>query len=382
MADAKERSKELAMRRTVTRWMSVVGASARAGVLGTMAVMGMGALACSAAQDPSQGSGDVGTVRVALDATSAAGVTYHLAGATFLVTGTTTRVLSGDTPAVEADLAPGTYQIQLLSGFTVEQVNADGTTTPLQGTVISANPVAFGIRSQHTTPVSFTIKVGEVIVATGDGTVAVTAAIDDTLIDDFEDGDGRIAHIGGRNGAWFTFNDGTGTQTPAQGTALVPEVDPNANFILHSSGTGFALSNGTPNFGAGVQTDLFDEPTAGTPLPYNASGYTGLTFTYTFTSSSFFFPLALRFNVPTSATTPPEFGGTCTGVCFDDFGFSLFPSSFPQTVTIPFSQLAQQGFGTAATFDPTTLLSLKWNINFTSQPGDFDLTLDNVAFTR
>jgi hypothetical protein len=368
------------MQRKLRQWMSSVGMSAVAGIVG---VIGMGTVACSTAPDPSQGSAELGTVRVALDATSAAGVTYHLVNAAFLITGATTRVLSGDPPTVEADLAPGTDQIQLLSGFTVEQVNADGTTTPLQGTVISANPVAFGIRSQHTTTVSFTIKVGEVIVATGDGTVAVTAAIDDTLIDDFEDGDGRIATIGGRNGTWFTFNDGTGTQTPPPGTPFVPEVDPNANFILRSTGAGFALSNGSPNFGAGVQTELFDDPNLGTPLPYNASGYTGVTFTYTFTTSSFFFfPPPLRFNVPTSATTPPEFGGTCTGGCFDDFGFALFPTSFPQTITIPFSQLAQQGFGTQAAFDPTTLLSLKWNISFQGQPGDYAFTLDNVAFTR
>jgi hypothetical protein len=184
--------------------------------------------------------------------------------------------------------------------------------------------------------VSFQFKVGEIIVATGNGTLAVTATIDDTSIDDFEDGDGRISPLGGRNGTWFTFNDGRGTQTPATGMAFVPEVDPNASFLLHSSGTGLAFTNGSPNFGAGIGTDLLDDANLGVALPYNGSVYGGISFTYTFTTSGFSSFAAVRFNVATSATTPTQFGGTCTVGCSDDFGFNLFPSGFPTAVTIPF----------------------------------------------
>jgi hypothetical protein len=328
------------------------------------------------------GSGDpnVGTLQIPLDAISAAGVTYRLSNANFLITSaTTSTVLSGDTPTVQTDLDPGSYQIQLLSGFTIDEIDPDGTTHPVQGTIVSPNPQSFAIRSQRTTTVTFAIKVGEIVVTTGPGTLSVTATIDDTLIDDFEDGDGVVALIAGRNGAWFTFNDTTGTQTPAPGTPIVPDLDAGGNSFLHSTGSGFALSqNG--NFGAGIGADFHDGSAGVTP--YNGSGYNGITFTYSLNSNAFFGD-SLRFDLATSATTDVQFGGTCTTGCEDDFGISLQPTfGFPTTVSIPFSQLSQQGFGTPVTFDPSTLLNMKWIITFQTQPGDFDFTLDNISFTK
>jgi len=339
------------------------------------------AAGCGVAPGAGDATEGVGTVQVALDAAGPGGVVYHLANASFLIDGPSTITLSGDTPTVTTDLAPGSYTIQLLDGFSVEEQDPDGTSHAVTAMVTSPNPQLFAVRSQRTTSVNFSIRIGEVIVTTGNGTVAVTASIDDTLIDDFEDGDDEIALLAARNGTWFTFNDGTGTQTPAPGTQVLPETDAQANFLLHTSGRGFAASSGG-NFGAGVGTSLRNDPTTFTALPYDGSSYTGVRFTYSFNSTSFFVS-GPRFNVETSATTPVQFGGTCTVNCSDDFGIQLLPTSgFTQTVTIPFAQLSQQGFGAPATFDPHTLIGIKWNFSFFIQPGDFDFTVDDIAFTR
>lgn len=331
---------------------------------------------------------------VALTASSIGGTTYRLVSSSFLITGNSSQfsaVLTGDAPTVERDLAPGSYNIQLLGGFVLDEVNRDGTETAIPATLTSQNPLSFGIRSQHVTSVSFTFKVGEGVVATGDGTVSVGATIDDGLIDDFEDGDGHIAKIGGRNGTWFSFNDGSGQQTPAPGVLLSPEVDPfTTNFFLRSTGTGFVNSAGSPSlYGAGIGTAMLE--VGGFRTPYDASGYGGIAFTYKLLSGPY--SAQLRLNVATSATTPVEFGGLCTQGCNDDFGYAVpfsnvscyYYTGFLCTATVPFSQLAQVGFGTPTTFDPSTIVSLKWQISWpffspSSGANFFDFSLDDVSF--
>ncbi len=360
------------------------------------AFVGAGLSACDRSTEPVGGELDTGKVSIALTASGASGTTYRLVSPSFLITGnypsTFSALLTGDAPTLEQALAPGGYLIQLINGYTLNQIAPDGTETPVPATLESQNPLAFGIRSQHVTPVSFQFKVGGTVVATGDGTVTVGATVDDGLIDDFEDGEGHIANIAGRSGTWFTFNDGTGTQTPVPMSSIVPEVDPySTNFFLRSTGTGFATGNGSPNiYGAGVGADLLE--VAGGPVPYDASKYGGIVFSYSLSSASY--AAQIRFNVGTSATTPLEFGGTCTVGCYDDFGFTLaYPSYYYCssysgslcTVTVPFSQLTQVGFGTPATFDPATVLMVKWGISwpysYTYPPttNSFDFKLDDVS---
>jgi hypothetical protein len=70
--------------------------------------------------------------------------------------------------------------------------------------------------------------------------------------------------------------------------------------------------------------------------------------------------------------------------CFDDFGFvgsvPFSPSTF--SGVLPFEALTQGGFGTPATFDAATILSLEWIIAFpdVGQPASanqFDFQLDD-----
>jgi uncharacterized membrane protein YgcG len=367
-------------------------------------LLGLGAAGtagCSNGKDPgSWQSADVGTLQVALTASAPSGTTYHLANAVFEVTQFSVfppvdLVVSGDDPTLRIDLAPSVfpfdYQIVLRDGWTLNEVNADGSEQPLGATLLT-NFISFTIKPARTTPITFQFKASEQVITTGNGTANVTVAVDDTLIDDFEDGDGLIAPLGGRGGGWFTFNDGTGTQTPAPGTPVLPEVlDTSANFLLHTTGSGFApqgpLPDGSFAFGAAVGTNLRFDPTTGQVLPYDGSKYAGINFTFS-TKSGPNFPLQVSFFVATSATTPVDQGGTCISACFDDFGFVGFvpPGDFSFTGGFSWGQLTQQGFGTPVTFDPATIITLKWQVafpNFGQSASDdsFDFRLDDVTFT-
>ena len=165
---------------------------------------------------------------------------------------------------------------------------------------------------------------------------------------------------------------------------IVPEVDPySTNFFLRTTGDGFASPNVNPAaFGAGVGADLLE--VGGGPVPYDASRYGGIAFTYSLSTA--FYGAQLRLNVGTAATTPAEFGGTCTSGCYDDFGFT-FQYAYGGQASVSFSQLAQLGFGTSATFDPKTILMVKWQISFPypyyypypPTTNTFNFTLDDIS---
>src|SRR4051794_22863212 len=65
----------------------------------------------------------------------------------------------------------------------------------------------------------------------------------DKLIDDMEDGDGKVSPAGGRAGDWFTYHDtSAGTQSPLQGAAVIPEASdrPESAKAMHTMGSGFS----------------------------------------------------------------------------------------------------------------------------------------------
>ena len=346
---------------------------------------------------------DLGRLQVALTATAPSGAAYSLSNATFDVTNffvsppINLTVSGDDDPNLRIDLPPSAfpfdYQITLRDGWTLSSVNADGSLTPL-GAKLFTSSIAFTIKPQRTTPIAFQFKASEQVITMGNGTASVTAVVDDSLIDDFEDGDALLAPLGGRNGVWFTFNDGTGTETPAPSSPVVPEVtDTSAEMRLHVTGAGFAPQGPLPDggfaYGAGVGAVLVIDP-SGKVLPYDGSKYGGIAFSFN-TVSGQNFPLQVGFAVATTATTPIDEGGTCdpaTQVCNDDFGFVGFvpPGQFGFSGGFSWSELRQQGFGTPVAFDPATILNIKWIMsfpNFGQTPADdaFDFQLDDVTFT-
>ncbi len=347
------------------------------------------------------GEGETGTLRMPLTSAGPAGVSYRLANATFQIsnfaTGFTTTA-SGDVPTLVVDLPPSTfsfdYQIFLQDGWTLYEVGPGGDEHALNATVLNSYQY-FTIKPQRTTPLLYQFKAGSLVVTIGDGMLAVNISVDDTLIDDFEDGDGVLPSIGGRHGRWLTFNDTTGTQTPAVGSPVVPEVvSADASYVLHETGSNFAvqgpLPDGTFAFGAGVGVNLKQDDATGMVSPYDASAYDGFSFNFRYAFPNNVVPLqVLGFYVGTSATTPVAEGGTCVDNCYDDYAYigsvpfsPLYFSGF-----LPWSVLRQQGFGTPVAFDPATIISLKWIVQFPDfgQPitaNTFDFQLDNVVFMK
>ena len=311
------------------RVLSSTGAWGALIALGAVAVV----LGCEAPPTTTGGREPLGTLQLPLISTTPAGTTYRLSNATFVIVNGSVGVsilVSGDDPTLTVELPPSLfsfdYQVSLQDGWTLSVVEPGGTERPISATLLN-NFQAFTIRSQRTTPVTFQFKAGSSVVTFGDGALSISILVDDTTIDDFEDGDGLIVPIGGRSGAWFTFNDGTGTQTPPPGAPIVPEVlAADASYVLHETGTGFApvgeLPDGSFAFGAGLGVHLRHDDATGLPLPYDASGYEGIgfSFRYAFPSAVSFFQI-LGFYVATSATTPVAEGGTCTASCYDDYSF-------------------------------------------------------------
>jgi hypothetical protein len=376
----------------------------RKSLMGLLAVVLLGVTASCSGGSGGKGGENTGTLAVALTGTTPNGTSYHLTNAVFEITNfyvepTIDIVVSGDDPTLQVPLPPSVspygndYTIDLEDGWTLNAVNPDGSETPLSATLLQ-NFIPFTIKPQRVTPITFPFKASELVPTTGNGAAGVNVAVDDTLIDDFEDGTGQIAPLGGRNGGWFTFNDGTGTQTPAPGTPVLPVIlDTSANYLLRTTGSGFdflgtTLPDGTTAYGAGVGTTLLNGSSGA--LPYDASSYSGVTFDISLQSTSPYY-LIVSFLVATSATTPVEFGGTCTSGCGDDFGFVgyFFNSPYLYSYSFPWSNLTQQGFGTPVAFDPSTILSIKWIVQFPTpyyypppSPAlnNYDLRLDNIAF--
>jgi hypothetical protein len=380
----------------------IVSAFGRVGAAAALSLLaGCAGGADVSAISAEDGVSRAGMLQIPLLATAPSGVEYRLENAVFeitnpFVTPPVNLELPADADTLTVELPQSAfdfdYSVLLRDGWELRQVAADGSERPVNATLVSANPTSFTIRAQRTTPVTYQFRANSGVITTGDGAVAISVSVDDSLIDDFEDGDGELVAIGGRNGGWFTFNDGSGLQLPAPDTEIVPQVlDASADLVLHTTGEGFSpatlLPDGTFAFGAGVGAILAVDEASGDAVPHDASGYAGIVFSFSisFPSST---PVQLSFLVGTSATTPVENGGTCTEGCFDDFGVvgSIPVSPFSFSGVVPFEALTQGGFGTPATFDPATILSLKWIIAFpdVGQPASanrFDFQLDDVAFT-
>ena len=187
------------------------------------------------------------------------------------------------------------------------------------------------------------------------------------VIDTMEDGDSVICLEEGRIGQWYTFNDGTGTQMPPASTTM--DATPIAggrgasHLAMHTSG------NGCTGWGDGLGLNL-NTPPDGAIAPYDASGYSGISFWARGIGMT-------HFVVPEVGTAAPKDGGTCPEACADSYGtlVDLHPT-WKQT-KISFDDLAQLGIGTWAQFLPRTLLAMQFIVPC---EGPFDLWIDDLAF--
>jgi hypothetical protein len=193
----------------------------------------------------------------------------------------------------------------------------------------------------------------------------VKGAADDKLIDDMEDGDGKVSALGGRGGDWFTYHDATaGTQMPAQGGPVTPEASDRANSTkaMHTSGSGFS------DWGAGLGVAL------SLSCPYDGSAYAGIAF-YAKGAG----PLTIK--VKTAATSPVAEGGSCAATCYDHFKKDIVLTSSWSRYEIKWADLAQGGWGTPATFAPAALIGVNFEIvTSPGMPVSFDFWVDDLTF--
>ncbi|WP_433927525.1 carbohydrate binding domain-containing protein [Sorangium cellulosum] len=207
------------------------------------------------------------------------------------------------------------------------------------------------------------------------------------LIDDMEDGDGAIEKVGGRVGYWYSYNDGTGTQTPPVSTeemhvgflpeALTPPRG-QSTMAMHTFGSGFT------DWGAGVRFPL-NRPEM-VALAYDASAYTGIVFWARLGDAGAV--TTMKVNISDTVSEPA--GGICdesAGVgdpdrCYDHWSYDASLGAEWSQIVIPFEELAREGWGaepTAQAIDIAALYAIEFRF---AQGEDFDVYIDDISFTR
>jgi hypothetical protein len=195
----------------------------------------------------------------------------------------------------------------------------------------------------------------------GDGDIPIEP---DNMIDNLEDADGAIIPNGGRQGYWYVFNDMTaeGTQTPATDMVL-PESGgaDGTGYAMHTTGGGFT------EWGAGLGVDF--NSMDGVKSPWDASAFTGIVVMAKGSGQ-------IRASVLIESTVPTAEGGTCTIDC-DPHGKVLLLTDEWQQFTLQFDQLNQEGWGTQAAWDASTVVGLQFKVG---KDLDFDFWVDEVGF--
>lgn len=204
------------------------------------------------------------------------------------------------------------------------------------------------------------------------------------LIDDMEDGTGRICTGSGRIGAWYEYNDGFGVQLPPQtpGLPLLPLAIP-----VNTGRAGRAMfsSHHYPNpggpqapqsWGAGIGVDLaYDGKNYGT---YDASGMSGISF---WVRSDIYKYYEVRIN--TTDTTPMRYGGSCPRDYCGRFARGLrFKSQWTQEVVSYRDIVGVSDTGELIDFHPERLTNIQFFfVIYPTDSYDGQIWLDDLRFT-
>lgn len=183
-----------------------------------------------------------------------------------------------------------------------------------------------------------------------------------------EDGSGRICTGEGRQGAWYVFNDDTGTQLPAKTsagvpieTALIPGGRQSSMRAIHTDGQGFRV------WGSGIGFDLDFDGT--TYQLYDATRYTGIEFWARGVAGQTF-----SFRLSSASTTAMAYGGTCIPNCAGPYGLTLTVGPGWSHYTVSFAELSALP-GTPPEIDRLTNVQFKSNVSV-----PFDFWIDDVRF--
>jgi hypothetical protein len=193
----------------------------------------------------------------------------------------------------------------------------------------------------------------------------------DPLVDDLETlaedgtpgGDNATPEVDGRLGYWYTYNDATPGAVQEPVGDFVPTADGyNSTYAACTSGADFA------EWGAGLGVNFNTVGDIG--CPYNASVYTGIHFCVKGSGTA-------SVRIPIAATVPIAEGGSCADNCYDHFAISVPLTADWVCQDVHWADLSQGNWGTAATFDPATLISFQ--VQF-AQNTTFEFCIDELTF--
>jgi hypothetical protein len=203
------------------------------------------------------------------------------------------------------------------------------------------------------------------------------------LIDDLESDTGFLPPISGRDGAWYTYNDGTagGMQSPVPWPAMAfapgPTAPAFADPVTGAMSAYSALTSGSgfTNWGAGMGFQFVLSNAQGVARSYDASAYQGIVF-WAQALPGFQTP-AVRVDLFDSNTVSD--GGVCgpASEC-DPFGMTFKVTQNWSEYRMEFSALAQESWGKQF---PALEASALHNMNFQFPPSEsFGFEVDDIYF--
>lgn len=211
----------------------------------------------------------------------------------------------------------------------------------------------------------------------------------DDVVDDLEGTPPLIPTRGGRQGAWYTYNDGSlGWQSPMPPDEVFAPTTETAARGLHAA----RMQGGDfTGWGAGIGLDLNNHacpvdddgvsldpscPENGRRMPYDLSRSTGVSFY----GRSLEAPILVQFKVPSLHDTPDDAGGACDpkGLekCEDAYFVTLDFTGAWTLYEVPFIDLAQGGWGKAFPWDSEAALGFQWQV---PGQGTFDVAIDEIC---
>lgn len=197
-----------------------------------------------------------------------------------------------------------------------------------------------------------------------------------SLIDDMEDGDSGIEASEGRNGYWYSGNDGTGgTMVPASGTFGMVELSSGDR----SSFSAGLKASGFTGWGSVIGFNFVEQ--AALVKAYDGSDYCGVQF---WGKAAAITTVALR--VPDGDTHPN--GNVCkeTGaanqLCYDHFVAKIAFTTSWKEHNVKFSALTQLGTGyhpADGKLKADKLYALEWAL---PSGGPYEIWVDDVSFIK
>jgi hypothetical protein len=193
-----------------------------------------------------------------------------------------------------------------------------------------------------------------------------TRRAQDGLIDDLEDGDGRAAAMGGRNGYWWVAKADHALVTTPQG----PFASSDGGVAGSKKAVRFAgKSDSRDQWGAAVGLSFLESNGF-----YDASKYAGVGFRIRAAQND----LGVRLKLPDVSSHPD--GGLCTSECWNSFGKYLVVGPEWQEVVVTWSELGQEpnwGNPRPPAITVAKIRNIEWAV---SQGVEFDIVVDDIHF--